>query len=101
MDCAGKDFEHHEAPVIDEEPGSCGWWRCPACDMTGNLAHVIDRLAPFASKFYALQSQALGRDAVFLLPSDATPGVIGQFLGCDVIRAPGLPGPMVAIPAAL
>jgi hypothetical protein len=95
--CAGKGFEHHETT---EFPGRYRYeWRCPACGDAGTIKNAMEPLILLVPNLRRLQMQQLDKGAVFLLPSDATPGILGQFFGCDVYRAPGLPGPMIAIPA--
>ncbi len=100
--CAGKDFEHHERTEADEndEGMHLPWrWRCPACGTRGSLETINTRLIALVPMLYRLKEQMLDRDAVFLLPSDATPGKMGQFHGHDLYRVQGISEPMIALRA--
>ena len=100
--CAGKDFEHHERTEVDENDDGMHlpWrWRCPACGDSGSLETINTRLIALVPALYRLKEQMLDQGAVFLLPSDATPGKMGQFYGHDLYRVQGISDPMIAIRA--
>lgn len=92
--CAGKAFENHPDPVFGED----GRWTCPACgegfrgfrDLMGQLALLLPLLC-------RLREQMLDQGATFLVPTDGATGPLGTFYGLDVLRAPGLPVPMIAL----
>jgi hypothetical protein len=92
--CAGKDFEYHERVKVR---GALESWTCPACGDTGAFGDTFKKLATLLPLLRRLKTQLLDGGAVFLLPSGATPGKLGEFYGCDVLRAPGLPGPMIGL----
>src|ERR1700722_16759457 len=96
--CAGKAFEHHERTEILGE--FAYRWRCPDCGDTGTLEDTFAKLLALRPELYHLQQQMLDRGAVFLLPSDATPGLLGQCFGLDVYRLGGIKEPMIALPAS-
>lgn len=95
--CAGKDFEHHERGEVGGELGDR--WRCPDCGGTGSFEATFAKFLALLPQLERLQEHMLDREAVFLLPSDATPGLFGQCFGRDVYRMRGLRGPMIALGA--
>jgi len=97
--CAGKGFEHHQDTVIAEDSSG---WHCPACGTRGSyddFAAYSERLVSLLPLFYKLQEQMLDQRAVILVPADGATGLLGTFMGRDVIRVPGLAEPMIGIPA--
>jgi hypothetical protein len=96
--CAGKAYEHHERTEILGE--FAYRWRCPDCGDTGTLEETVAKLYAMRPELYRLQDQMLGQAAVFVLPSEATPGLLGQCFGRDVYRLGGIKEPMIALPAA-
>ena len=100
--CRGKDFEHHERTEVGEHHDgtlALGRWRCPDCGDSGWLEAINTRLVALVPALYRLQEQMLDRDAVFLLPSDATPGLFGQFYGRPLYRVQGIDQPLIALGA--
>lgn len=100
--CHGKDFEHHERTEVDknDEGLHLAWrWRCPACGDSGSIETLNTRLIALVPALYRLREQMLDRDAVFLLPSDATPGPFGQFYGRPLFRVQGIDRPLIALGA--
>lgn len=98
--CKGKAFEHHERTEVDENDEGVHllWrWRCPVCGDSGSLDALKDRLIALVPALYRLKEQMLDRDAVFLLPSDATPGEMGQFYGRPLFRVQGIDRPLIAL----
>lgn len=96
--CGGKTFEHHERTVPIGHPAS-SQWRCPACGDTGCFGDFARWLMQaIVIPLGQLQKQALSDGAVILVPSDATPGRLGQFYGHQIYRVQGIERPMVAIP---
>jgi hypothetical protein len=95
--CAGLDFEQHERT----EPGGglTYRWRCPDCGDTGSIETVLAKLLGLHPLLDRLQEQMLDRGVAFLLPSDASPGHLGQCFGRPVFRVPGISQPMIAITA--
>jgi hypothetical protein len=96
--CTGKTYEHHERT----EPHGEVWrgsWRCAACGDTGYIGDFARSLAKSTGVVLVrLQEQALAEGAVVLVPSIATAGVFGQFMGCPIFRVQGIDRPMVALP---
>jgi hypothetical protein len=98
--CAGRTYEHHERTE------SCGevWryhWCCPACGDTGYFADFARSLAKSIGIVLArLQAEAMTEGAVVLVPSTATPGHFGRFMGCEMFRVQGISKPMVALPGS-
>lgn len=95
--CKGKDFEHHERPGVDQEKGWPGAWRCPDCGDTGTFEASLRKLLDLQPLLYRLQEQMLDTDAVFLVPSDATPGEHGTCFGHPVYRVRGIDRPLIAL----
>jgi ribosomal protein L37AE/L43A len=93
--CSGKDFEHHERVGAF----GTGAWRCPDCGDTGTGETALDKLMSFLPLLERLQEQLLDETVVFLLPSDATPGHIGNFFGRPVHRVRGIDRPLIALGA--
>ena len=96
--CAGKGFEHHQQVVV---PEGTGRWRCPDCGDTGSDADFdaySKRLLSLLPLLDRLRGQMLDRGAVVLVPTSGATGSLGTFMGHDVIRVPGLAGPMIGIP---
>jgi rubredoxin len=92
--CAGKAFENHPAPVIGED----GRWTCPACGTGGEgFRDLMEQLALLTPLLHRLRAQMLDQGATFLVPTDGATGPLGTFYGLDVLRAPGLPRPMIAL----
>ncbi len=100
--CAGKAYEHHERTEVDENDEGLhllGRWRCPACGDSGSLETLNSRLVALVPALCRLREQRLDRDAVFLLPSDATPGRMGDFYGRPLFRVQGIDRPLIALGA--
>lgn len=100
--CFGKAYEHHERTEVDENDEGLHllWrWRCPACGDSGSLDTLNSRLVALVPALYRLREQMLDRDAVFLLPSDATPGRMGDFYGRPLFRVQGIDRPLIALGA--
>lgn len=95
--CRGKDFEHHEQPRIGEDALWPGRWTCPDCGDAGSFGDTNSKLAGLVPLLHLLQREMLDRDAVFMVPSIATPGLLGTFYGRPLYRVQGIPGPMVAL----
>jgi hypothetical protein len=98
--CKGKDFEHHERTEVDENDEGLHlvWrWRCPACGDRGSMEAINTKLVALIPALYRLTEQMLDRGAVFLLPSDATPGPFGQVYGRPLFRVQGLDRPVIAL----
>lgn len=93
--CTGRNYEHHEQTKV---VSGCRW-RCPECETTGTFESVLGTLAGLMPMMYELQEKLNAMNIVFLVPSDATPGLLGQFHGRDVLRVRGIPEPLVAMPA--
>lgn len=92
--CAGKAFEHHQAPTV----GVDGRWNCPDCGTGGTgSGGLMEQLALLLPLLHRLRVQMLDQGATFLVPTDGATGPLGTFYGVDVLRAPGLPGPMIAL----
>jgi hypothetical protein len=95
--CAGKGYEHHESSTVRGD----GRWECPACGGTGTFEAVFGALRALQPQLYHLRMEMLDQGAVFLLPSDATPGRLGSVFGhYDVYRLTGITEPMIALPAS-
>lgn len=77
-----------------------GEWMCPDCGDTGTLKATFAVLYALLPQLHHLQRQMLDQGAVFVLPSDATPGLLGQCFGRDVYRLGGIREPMIALPAS-
>lgn len=89
---------HHErTEILGELPFR---WRCPDCGDTGDFRETFAVLAALRPQLDQLQRQMLDQGAVFVLPSDATPGLFGQCFGRDVYRMGGIKEPMIALPAS-
>jgi len=95
--CAGKGYEHHETTTVLSD----GRWECPACGGTGTFEAMFGVLLALQPQLYHLKEQMLDQGAVFLLPSEATPGRLGSVFGeYDVYRLGGITKPMIALPAS-
>jgi hypothetical protein len=57
----------------------------------------MEQLALLLPLLSRLREQMLDRGAAFLVPTDGATGPLGTFYGLDVLRAPGLPRPMIAL----
>jgi hypothetical protein len=95
--CRGKAFEHHERTEIAD--GQLWQWRCPECGDSGSFETTLVTLAELLPLMHKLQEHFFRPVIAFLVPSDATPGRLGGFYGCDVYRVQGIPAPMVAMTA--
>jgi rubredoxin len=93
--CAGKAFENHPGQLaIDNDDR----WTCPACGTSGEgFRDLMEQLALLTPLLHRLRAQMLDQGAVFLVPTDELQGPLGTFYGLEVLRAPGLPGPMIAL----
>jgi hypothetical protein len=91
--CRGKDFEHHE------HAGAFGiaLWRCPDCGDTGTGETALAKLMPLLPLLERLQEQLMHETVAFMLPSDATPGHVGNFFGRPVHRVRGIERPLIAL----
>lgn len=95
--CKGKDLEHHGRPGVDEMARWPGRWRCPDCGDSGTFEASLRKLLDLEPLLCRLQEQMLDTDAVFLLPSDATPGEHGTCFGRPVYRVRGIDRPLIAL----
>lgn len=93
--CAGKAFENHPGQLAIDDAGR---WICPACGTSGEgFRDLMEQLALLTPMLHRLRGQMLDQHAVFLVPTDDATGPLGTFYGLDVLRAPGLPAPMIAL----
>jgi hypothetical protein len=93
--CAGLDFEHHEhTEMLDN-----GGWHCQACGESAlfGTARTLGTLMTMVPLLHRLQEQLLADQAVWLLPSIATPGPLGSFYGRPVYRVHGVERPLIAL----
>jgi len=98
--CAGKGFEHHERTVPYGMTLQSSW-QCPACDDIGFLGNDTRWLwEKVGAGLLRLKEEALADRATVLLPSQASPGLFGEFMGFPVYRVQGIDKPMIAIPGA-
>ena len=95
--CAGKPFEYHERVEHGDAAVAAYGWRCPACGDHDSYERVMASLITLVPVLHRLQEQMLDEGAVFVLPSDATPGQLGEFYGRPVFRVQGLPRPLIAL----
>lgn len=92
--CRGKGFEHHERTKVIEVADR---WQCFDCQDTGTYEALFKVCRALIPTWDALTTAAIPGEWVFLIPSDATPGVLGECFGQKVLRVRGLPAPMVGI----
>jgi hypothetical protein len=93
--CRGKAYENHERTEITGDVQLS--WRCPDCGDKGTVETMLATLVDLLPLMHKLREQFYSPKIVFLVPSDASPGKLGEFYGCDVFRVQGIPAPMVAM----
>lgn len=87
-------FEHHERTEVTDVYGSR--WRCPDCGDGGTFEALFTSLLALQPMFERALEHMLSDRVMFLVPSEATPGHLGQCFGRPVHRVRGIDGPMVA-----